>query len=135
MVDNSKMSDIILKLATLLIRNPNGESSTEAYAAALFLTHIGWNKELGHDIENHKDFFKMLEKETPKFWSELISKDADALIETIRQAKKKLYPTDLRVILSCGLPGGKVRVEWCKEADFLNMTKNSNNRLDFKSYK
>ena len=83
MVDNSKMSDIILKLATLLIRNPNGESSTEAYAAALFLTHIGWNKELGHDIENHKDFFKMLEKETPKFWSELISKDADALIETI----------------------------------------------------
>ena len=135
MVNNSKMSEIVIKLATLLIRSPNGESSSEAYAAALFLTHIGWNKELGHNIDNYKEFLVMLEKKNPKFLSELLSKDADDLIETIRQAKKKLYPTDRRAILTCSLPGGKVRVEWCMEADFPNMTKNSNGQLDIKIYK
>ena len=49
-------------------------------------------------------------------WSEFKSNDVDAMIDDLVQFKKQNYPDDQRRILTCGIPDGKVRVEWLDPA-------------------
>ena len=54
----------------------------------------------------------MIEAENPEMWSEFKSNDIDAMIDELVQYKKTHYPDDKRRILTCGIPGGNIRVEW-----------------------
>jgi hypothetical protein len=58
----------------------------------------------------------MIEAENPELWSEFKSNDVDAMIDELVQFKKQHYPDDQRRILTCGIPDGKVRVEWLAAA-------------------
>lgn len=44
------------------------------------------------------------------------SNDVDGMIDQLVEFKKQDYPDDLRRILSCGILGGKFRVEWVPPA-------------------
>ncbi len=49
-------------------------------------------------------------------WSEFKSNDVDAMIDELVQFKQQHYPDDQRRILACGMPDGRVRVEWLAPA-------------------
>src|SRR5919202_63892 len=58
----------------------------------------------------------MIEAENPALWDELKSNDVDAMIDELVRYKEAHYPDDRRRILTCGIPGGKIRVEWLNPA-------------------
>jgi hypothetical protein len=45
-----------------------------------------------------------------------VSSDVNAMIDELIQYKKVHYPDDRRRILTCGIPEGKLRVEWMNPA-------------------
>ena len=92
--------------------------SSEAVHAALLLANVAWNRALGLDVPDYDDLLMVFTRSNPEFWSELQSGNTEALIETMRQAKEKLYPMDRRVVLICGLRESNIRVEWCYEKDY-----------------
>jgi hypothetical protein len=54
--------------------------------------------------------------ENQALWEELKSRDTDALIDELVRYKQTHYTDDRRRILTCGIPEGKVRVEWLAPA-------------------
>ena len=54
--------------------------------------------------------------ENPALWNEFKSSDVNAMIDELIRYKKAHYPGDRRRILTCGIPGGKIRVEWLNPA-------------------
>jgi hypothetical protein len=111
----AKMSEIMKNLALLIFRDSTRAPSSEAALAALLLAHVAWNRSLGLDSKDYNKLLKALSRENPNFWSEFRSRDAEALIETVRQAKAERYPMDRRVIMVCGMREGNVHVEWREE--------------------
>ena len=97
---------------------PLGIPTSEAAHTALLLAQVAWNRSLGHDIQTYRELLKVFLRSNPNLWSEFRSRDAETLIEMIRQAKEKLYPVDRRVVIVCGMRGGNVHVEWCEEKDY-----------------
>ena len=57
-----------------------------------------------------------IEAGNPELWNEFKSNDINAMIDELVQYKKTHYPDDQRRILTCGIPDGKVRVEWLNAA-------------------
>src|SRR5260370_36181064 len=57
-----------------------------------------------------------MEAETPGVGNEFRSSDVNAMIDELVRYKKRHYPDDRRRILTCGIPDGKVRVEWLNPA-------------------
>jgi hypothetical protein len=49
-------------------------------------------------------------------WGEFKSNDVDAMIDKLKRFKEQRYPDDRRRILTCGIPDGKIRVEWLAAA-------------------
>ncbi len=45
-------------------------------------------------------------------WSEFKSNDIDGMIDELIEYKQQHFPKDQRRILICGIPDGKIRVEW-----------------------
>ena len=125
-----KMSEIMKELALMSFRNPQAIPSAEAAHAALLFAQVAWNRTLGHDSQDYKEILKVFLRSKPNLWSELISHDAEELIEHVRQKKEKLFPTDQRVILVCGMRKGNVRVEWCEEKDYPNALEKAKKRLE-----
>ena len=130
MTASSKLSAIMKKLAVMSFRAPTNIPSSEAAHAALLLAHVAWNRALGHDTQAYKDLLMVFSRSNPALWSELRSRDAEALIETMRQAKEHLYPTDRRVVVVCGMREGNVHVEWCEEYDYPRESELAQKRLD-----
>ena len=130
MTNTSKMSAIMKKLALMSFRTPSKIPSSEAAHASLLLAHVAWNRALGHDTQAYKELLMVFSRSNPNLWSELRSRDAEALIETMRQAKERLYPTDRRAIVVCGMREGNVHVEWCEEYDYHRELKRAQDRLD-----
>ena len=58
----------------------------------------------------------MIEAENPEMWSEFKSNDVDSMIDELVQFKNQHYSDDQRRILTCGIPDGKIRVEWLPSA-------------------
>ncbi len=110
-----KMSAIMKNLALLIFRDPTRVPSSEAAHAALLLAHVAWNRALGLDPKDYNKLLMVFSRDNPDFWSEFRSQDAEALIETVRQAKAERYPMDRRVIMVCGMREGNVHVEWREE--------------------
>ena len=129
MTANIKMSDIIKDLAMMCFRDTQAVPSPEAAHTALLLANAAWNRALGRDVPDFEELLMVFTRSKPKLWSELRPGTPEALIETMRQAKEKLYPLDRRVILICGIRESNVRVEWCDEKDYPEAAKLAENRL------
>src|SRR3954452_11480585 len=113
-----KMSEILKEMAEHLLRNPRREPSSGAMHASLFLANMAWNKSLGLDQpwEAVAPVLKAFESEQPDLWAELKSRDAEAMVDELVRFKRAHHPDDRRRILSCGIPEGKIRVEWLEPA-------------------
>ena len=113
-----KMSEIMQEMSGRLFRNPGGVPSSEAAHVALMFANIAWNETVGlvHARSGYRSAWETIEAENPEMWSEFNSNDVDAMIDELVQYKKTKYPDDRRRILTCGIPDGKVHVEWLNAA-------------------
>ena len=113
-----KMSEILKEMSERLLRNPAATHSSEAAHVALMFANIAWNETVGlaHGREGYRSAWETIEAENPEMWSEFKSNDVNAMIDELKQFKEQRYPDDQRRILSCGIPNGKVRVEWLDAA-------------------
>ena len=113
-----KMSEVMKEMSERLLRNPDAAHSPEAAHVALMFANIAWNETvgLGHARASYCSAWEMIEAENPEMWSEFKSNDVNAMIDELVQYKRKNYPDDQRRILTCGIPDGKVRVEWLNPA-------------------
>ena len=113
-----KMSEIMKDMSERLLLNPNGVPSSEAAHVALFFANVAWNECVGLDgaREGHRKVWETIEAENPELWNEFESNDIEAMIDELVQYKKTHYPDNKRRILTCGIPDGKVRVEWLNAA-------------------
>jgi hypothetical protein len=112
------MSEIMKELALLGFRDPQAVPSSEAAHAALLFAHVAWNRALGHDVAPYEKPLAVFLRSNPNLWSELRSRDAEGLIETMQRAKEQRYSADRRVVVVCGMRDGNVHVEWCEEKDY-----------------
>src|SRR5271157_3067422 len=113
-----KMSEIMKEMAERLLRHPSEVPSSEAAHVALFFANAAWNESIGvaHSRDSYRNVWETIEAENPELWNEFKSNDINAMIDELVQYKKTHYPDDQRRILTCGIPDGKVRVEWLKAA-------------------
>src|SRR3990172_5227041 len=113
-----KMSKIMKEMSERLLRNPGGVPSSEAVHVAIMFANIAWNETvgLGHARKGYRSAWEMIEAENPEMWSEFNSNDVDAMIDELVEYKQKHFRNDQRRILTCGIPDGKVRVEWLAAA-------------------
>jgi hypothetical protein len=113
-----KMSEILMEMSGRLLRNPGGVPSSEAAHIALLFAHVAWNEGVGldHAREGCRSVWETIEADNPELWNEFKSNDIDALIDELVRYKEDRYPDDGRRILTCGIPDGKVRVEWLDAA-------------------
>ena len=113
-----KLSEIMKEMSELLLRNTRGVPSSEAAHVALFFANVAWNESVGldHAREGYRNVWETIEAENPALWNEFKSSDTDAMIDELIRYKKAHYPDDRRRILTCGIPDGKIRVEWLNAA-------------------
>ena len=109
-----KMSDIMLEMAQVLLRDPQAMPSDEAAHVALFFANVAWNESVGlnQGREGYRNVWETIEASNPELWSEFKSNDIDGMIDELIEYKEEHFPDDQRRILSCGIPHGNVRVEW-----------------------
>lgn len=113
-----KMSEIMKEMAERLLLNPDADPSSEAMHVALLFANVAWNESVGLDQarEGYRKVWETIEAENPELWNEFKSHDINALIDELVRYKQTHYPDDRRRILTCGIPDGKVRVEWLDPA-------------------
>jgi hypothetical protein len=113
-----KLSEVMKAMAETLLRHPGGVPSSGAAHVALFFANVAWNESVGLDYarEGYRNVWETIEDENPALWDEFKSSDIDAMIDELVRYKKTHYPDDRRRILTCGIPDGKVRVEWLNPA-------------------
>ncbi len=109
-----RMSEMLKEMSESLLSNPGNVPSSEAAHVALFFANVAWNECVGLDgaREGYRNVWETIEAENPELWHEFESNDIDGMIDELIQYKKAHYPDDRRRILTCGIPNGKVRVEW-----------------------
>jgi hypothetical protein len=112
------MSEIMKELADRLLRNPDNVPSSKAAHVALMFANIAWNETvgLGHAREGCRPAWEEIEAENPEMWSEFKSNDVNGMIDELVAYKKLHYPDDQRRILTCGIPDGRIHVEWLAAA-------------------
>ncbi len=113
-----KMSEIMKEMAERLFRQPRKVPSSEAAHVALLFANIAWNEGvgLGGSREGYRKVWETIEADNPALWNEFKSNDIDAMIDELVRYKKEHYSDDRRRILTCGIPDGKIRVEWLNAA-------------------
>ena len=113
-----KMSEIMKEMLEILLRHPNQVPSSEAAHVALFFANVAWNESVGldHAREGYRNVWETIEADNPALWNEFKSNDIDAMIDELVRYKKEHYPDDRRRILTCGIPDGKIHVEWLNAA-------------------
>ena len=109
-----KMSEVMKEMSERLLRHPDAAHSSEAAHVALFFANVAWNECVGLDgaREGYRNVCEEIEAENPELWNEFKSNDIDGMIDELTQYKTAHYPDDKRRILTCGIPDGKIRVEW-----------------------
>jgi hypothetical protein len=113
-----KMSEIMKEMAETLLRYLSELPSLEAANVALFFANAAWNESIGvaHSRDSYRNVWEPIEAGNPELWNEFKSNDINAMIDELVQYKKTHYPDDRRRILTCGIPDGKIRVEWLNAA-------------------
>jgi hypothetical protein len=105
-----KMSDIMLEMAQVLLREPSKVPTSEAMHVALFFANAAWNESLGLEgsREGYRKVWESIEAENPELWNEIKSNDIDAMIDELIRYKHEHYPDDRRRILICGMLDSKM---------------------------
>src|SRR5690348_6678855 len=113
-----KLSEIMKEMSETLLRNPGGVPSSEAAHVALFFANVAWNESVGlaYAREGYRNVWQTIEAENPALWDEFQTRDLVAMIDELIRYKKAHYLDDQRRILTCGIPDGKIRVEWLAPA-------------------
>jgi hypothetical protein len=113
-----KLSEIMKEMSERLLRNSWRAPSSEAAHVALFFANVAWNESVGiaGARDSYRNVWERIEAENPELWNEFRSNDINAMINELVQYKKTHYPDDRRRILTCGIPDGKIRVEWLNAA-------------------
>ena len=115
-----KMSEILKEMSERLLRNPGGVLHPPGGRpmSPLLFANVAWNESVGldHAREGCRNVWETIEADNPELWNEFKSNDIDAMIDELIRYKKDRYPDDGRRILTCGIPDGKVRVEWLNAA-------------------
>ena len=113
-----KLSEIMKEMAERLLRNPRRVPSSEAAHVALCFANVAWNESVGLDQarDAYRNVWETIEAENPELWNEFKSNDISAMIDELVRYKQTHYPDDRRRILTCGIPDGKLRVEWLNAA-------------------
>jgi hypothetical protein len=113
-----KLSEIMKEMSELLFLNPAATPSSEAAHIALMFANIAWNETVGltHGRKGYRSAWEPIEAENPQVWGEFKSNDVDTMIDELKRFKEQRYPDDQRRILMCGIPDGKIRVEWLAAA-------------------
>ena len=113
-----KMSEMLKEMSDSLLSNPRNVPSSEAAHVALFFANVAWNECVGLNgaREGYRNVWEEIEADNPELWNEFKSTDIDGMIDELIQYKKTHYPDDKRRILTCGIPNGKIRVEWLNAA-------------------
>jgi len=117
MVNNKKLSEIMIEMAKQLLKMPKGVPSSESAHVALLLASVAWNREVvGDDFQKNKEYtyaIKDMEKHNPNLWNELVSLDCETMISHLRKYKRQNYVSDEREITSCGTnERGNIQVTW-----------------------
>jgi hypothetical protein len=109
-----KLSEILKEMSDVLLRNPHNPPTSEAAHVALFFANAAWNECVGldHARAGYRNVWEKIEADNPALWNEFKSNDTDAMIDELVRYKQKHFPNDKRRILTCGIPDGKIRVEW-----------------------
>ena len=117
MADDAKMSEIFKEMSERLLRDPETPSSGAAHVA-LLLTNVAWNQSVGlpSGVKGYREVMATIEADEPELWDEFKSTDVDAMIRNLSEYKKTHHPDDKRRVLTCGIPDGRVRVEWLRPA-------------------
>jgi len=112
---NRKLSDILIEIAKLGLKNPNSKVS-DVIHPLMFLAHIAWNRDtqssdyLGESYQKELNKFPISEQKRKR---ELVSEDWDEILGKMMEYKKGNFPKDKRIITSCGFtPQSTLRVEW-----------------------
>ncbi len=113
-----KMSEMLKEMSDSLLSNPQNVPSSEAAHVSLFFANVAWNECVGIDgaREGYRNVWEEIEADNPMLWNEFKSNDIDGMIDELIQYKEDHYPDDQRRILTCGIPDGKIRVEWLNAA-------------------
>lgn len=113
-----KLSEIMKEMSERLLRNPGGVPSSEAAHVALLFANVAWNESVGldHARDGYRNVWETIEADNPQLWNEFKSNDINAMIDELVGYKQTHYPDARRRILTCGIPDGKVRVEWLNAA-------------------
>lgn len=108
-----KLSAVFKEMALTLFVEPSRVPSSEAAHAALLLVQVAWNREVDGPLpDRYRQVLGAFERSRPNFWSELRSRDCEALIEELRLLKRQRYSEDRRRVLVCGMRGENVHIEW-----------------------
>jgi hypothetical protein len=109
-----KLSDMMLEMAQVLLRKPSAVPTSEATHLAQFFANVAWNESigLGGSREGYRNVWETIELDNPELWNEFKPNDINAMIDELIQYKQEHYGDDRRRILTCGIPDGKIRVEW-----------------------
>jgi hypothetical protein len=112
------MSEIMKEMSEIIFRLPHKVPSSEAAHVALFFANAAWNESVGLDQarEGYRKVWETIEADNPELWNEFKSNDINAMIDDLVEYKKTHHPDDRRRILTCGIPDGKIRVEWLNAA-------------------
>ena len=113
-----KMSEIMKEMSGILLRHPNQVPSSEAAHVALFFANVAWNESVGlaDSREGYRNIWETIEADNPELWKEIKSNDIGVIIDELVRYKKEHHPDDQRRILTCGIPAGKIHVEWLNAA-------------------
>ena len=113
--EEQKLSAMIERMATRLLRNPDVIPSEPATVAALTLAGAAWNSALGDNVmrDQHRKLVDHIDWGGAIPWAELRSNNTDQLVAELAEYKREHYPADLRRIVATELtPDGNVRVHW-----------------------
>jgi hypothetical protein len=113
-----KMSEILKEMSEQLLRHPGSVPSSEAAHVALMFANIAWDETvgIGDPRAGYRSAWELIAAENPEMWSEFTSNDVDAMIDELVRYKNQHFPDDQRRILACGIPDGKIHVEWLPAA-------------------
>ena len=100
------------------MRYPDPAHSSETAHVALMFANIAWNETvgLGHSREAYCSAGETIAADNPEMWSEFKPNDIDGMFDEPIEYQQQHFPDDKRRILTCGIPDGKVRVEWLMAA-------------------
>lgn len=116
-MSDEKLSEIMIEMANLFLKEPEKIPSSEPFHVALLLATVAWNTEvIDDDFQSSNQYcnsIKEIEKYNSVLWDDLISSDCEVMVSKLREYKRDKYLFDTREIVSCGTNvRGNIEVNW-----------------------